>query len=340
MIEDNPVHASALRALAPVSTIGKGNDVPAPDAWASLWPALERDGFTLPAVPADLGGTGGELQDELAVIHACAAVAARCPLPETAVAGALLAMAGHTVPAGPLTLVPPAGCAGLVLTDGLLDGVAMSVPWASQVGHALLPLSEGLALVSLEGCVVETGRNLAGEPRESVRFHQHRPLAVVAGISADMLLLRGALMRSVQICAAAEQALKLAIGYTTTRKQFGKPLASFQAVQHQIAGAASKLAAARILLDAAYDDIASGDASGREIAAARINACLAGSECAAVAHQVHGAMGYAWEYDLHRHTSAIQAWRAEFGPLAYWSERLGAQAVAAPSADLWQFITS
>lgn len=339
MIEDNPVHASALRALAPISTIGKASDTPATDAWIELWPALERDGFTLPAVSADLGGTGGELQDELAVIHACAAVAARCPLPETAVAGALLAMAGHTVPTGPLTVVPPAGCAGLALTDGLLDGVAMGVPWGAHVGLALLPLSQGLALVSLEGCLVEAGRNLAGEPRGSVRFRQQRLLALSTEVSADEVLLRGALMRSVQICAAAEQALKLAIGHTTTRKQFGKPLASFQAVQHQIAGAASKLAAARILLDAAYDALASGDAS-REIAAARINACLAGGDCAAVAHQVHGAMGYAWEYDLHRHTSAIQAWRAEFGPLAYWAERLGAQAGASPSGDLWQFITS
>lgn len=339
MIEDNPVHASALRALAPVSTIGRGNDVPSPDAWRALWSALEQDGFTLPAVAADLGGTGGELPDELAVIHACAAVAARCPLPETAVAGALLAAAGHAVPPGPLSLVPPVGCADLDLVDGLLDGMATGVPWAAQVGHVLVRLARGVALVTLEGCDIEPGRNLAGEPRDSVRFRRHRPVAVLPEVSADALLLRGALMRSVQICAAAEQALKLSIGYTTTRKQFGKPLASFQAVQHQIAGAASKLAAARILLDAAYDALQSGDA-GREIAASRINACLAGGECASVAHQVHGAMGYAWEYDLHRHTSAIQAWRAEFGPLAYWSERLGRQATAASSNDLWQFITS
>ena len=340
MIEDSPVHASALRALAPISTIGRGNDVPAPEAWTGLWPTLERDGFTLPAVAAELGGTGGELPDELAVIHACAAVAARCPLPETAVAGAVLAAAGHAVPPGPLVLVAPAGCAGLALAEGRLDGVATGVPWAGQVGHAVLPLSQGLALVSLEGCVIEAGRNLAGEPRDSVRFHRHRPVALLADVPADALRLRGALMRSVQICAAAEQALQLAIGYTTNRKQFGKPLASFQAVQHQIAGAASKLAAARILLDAAYESLARGGAAEREIAAARINACLAGGECAAVAHQVHGAMGYAWEYDLHRHTSAIQAWRAEFGSLAYWAERLGARASAGPSADLWQFITS
>jgi len=291
-------------------------------------------------VAAELGGTGGELPDELAVIHASAAVAARCPLPETAVAGALLAAAGHAVPPGPLSLVPPAGCAGLDLVDGLLDGMATGVPWAAQVGHALVPVSRGVALVTLEGSDIEPGRNLAGEPRDSVRFRRHRPVAVLPEVSADALLLRGALMRSVQICAAAEQALQLAIGYTTTRKQFGKPLASFQAVQHQIAGAASKLAAARILLDAAYESLARGGEAEREIAAARINACLAGAECASVAHQVHGAMGYAWEYDLHRHTSAIQAWRAEFGPLAYWAERLGVQAMAAPSADLWQFVTS
>jgi acyl-CoA dehydrogenase len=327
MIDDNPVHASALRALAA-------------DAGPGLWPILERDGFTLPAVPVELGGAGGELRDELAVIHASAVAAARCPLAETAVAGALLAQAGRAVPGGPLTFVAAAGCRELVIRDATLDGRVTGVPWGRLAVHAVLPLPEGVALVALDGCAVEPGSNLAGEARDTVRFCGQRPVAMLPDLSADDLLLRGALMRSVQICGAAEQALSLAIDYARTRVQFGKPLASFQAIQHQIAGAASRLAAARVSVEAAYHAVERDQDVERDIASARINACLAGADCAAVAHQVHGAMGYAWEYDLHRHSSAIQAWRAEFGSLAYWAERLGRKAGSHPAHDLWQFVTS
>lgn len=340
MIDDNPVHASALRALAAISSVGRGTEALPVDAASGLWPVLERDGFTLPAVPAELGGAGGETQDELAVIHAAAIAAARCLLPETAVAGALLARAGHAVPAGPLTFTAEAGCSGLVLRDGALDGRVTGLPWGRLAAHALLPLREGVAFVALAGCTVEPGGNLAGEARDTVHFRAQRPLALFTALSADDLLLRGALMRSVQICGAAQQALSLAIGHAGTRMQFGKPLASFQAIQHQIAGAASKLAAARISVDAAYHAVARGEGIERDVASARINACLAGADCAAVAHQVHGAMGYAQEYDLHRHSSAIQAWRAEFGTLAFWAERLGRQAADHPARDLWQFVTS
>ncbi|WP_298722345.1 acyl-CoA dehydrogenase [uncultured Ferrovibrio sp.] len=339
MSEQNPVYASVQHALEAISPLRCGGKLPPEAAWLELWPALEQDGFTLPSVPADLGGSDGGWEEELAVVEASAAMAAALPLPETAAVGALLAQAGAAIPPGPLTFAAPNQCKELSLSDGALSGIVRHLPWGRHAGHALLPLRDGVALVALAGGSVTRAANLAGHPRDMVVFEQLRPLAMLPGVFSDLLWLRGAAMRSAQIVAGASKALELAIEYSRTRVQFGRPLAGFQAVQHQIADAASKLAAARLAVQAAYDRLGAGEPSEMAVATARINACLAGAACAGVAHQVHGAIGYTWEYDLRLHTTAIQAWRAEFGSLRYWSGRLGELVAKDEAADLWHMIT-
>lgn len=339
MSEQNPVYASVRRALEPISPLRRGGQGPVENAWLEQWPSLERDGFTLPSVAADLGGSDGSWEEELAVIEASAAMAAALPLPETAVAGAVLAQAGSPIPTGPLTIASPDQCEGLSVSGGLLSGIVQDLPWGRHAGHALLPLRSGVALVALAGGPVKRAANLAGHARDTVAFEGARPLAVLPGAVRDLLRLRGATMRSAQIVASAAEALDLTIEYAKTRVQFGRPLAGFQAVQHQIADAASRLAAARIAVQAAYDSLGAGEPSEMAVASARINACLAGAACAGAAHQVHGAIGYTWEYDLRLHTTAIQAWRAEFGTLRHWTGRLGELVAQDTAADLWHMIT-
>jgi len=60
---------------------------------------------------------------------------------------------------------------------------------------------------------------------------------------------------------------------------------------------------------------------------------------AAIAHQVHGAMGFTYEHTLHHSTRRLWGWREEFGNETLWAERLG-RMVAAQGADaLWPFVT-
>ncbi len=60
---------------------------------------------------------------------------------------------------------------------------------------------------------------------------------------------------------------------------------------------------------------------------------------AAIAHQVHGAMGFTYEHSLHQATRRLWSWREEFGNEAHWAELLG-HMVAARGADaLWPFVT-
>ncbi|HEX4184558.1 MAG TPA: acyl-CoA dehydrogenase, partial [Stellaceae bacterium] len=61
---------------------------------------------------------------------------------------------------------------------------------------------------------------------------------------------------------------------------------------------------------------------------------------AAIAHQVHGAMGFTYEHSLHHATRRLWSWREEFGNEAVWAARLG-RMVAQHGADgLWPFITA
>ncbi|PRC52953.1 acyl-CoA dehydrogenase, partial [Mycobacterium sp. ITM-2017-0098] len=83
---------------------------------------------------------------------------------------------------------------------------------------------------------ITPGVNMIGEPRDLVVAD---PGSLRGDpVSADVvaaLRLKSALVRSIQVCAALDRALELSIEHTTSREQFGRPLAKFQAVQHQIA---------------------------------------------------------------------------------------------------------
>ena len=60
---------------------------------------------------------------------------------------------------------------------------------------------------------------------------------------------------------------------------------------------------------------------------------------AAIAHQVHGAIGFTEEHRLHLYTRALWAWRDEFGGEAEWEARLGAEALAQGGEGFWPFVT-
>ena len=187
------------------------------------------------------------------------------------------------------------------------------------------------------------GRNLAGEPRDELRF-DHVMLAAehVApagpGIDADALWRRGALARIAQMAGALEEVLALTIRYAGEREQFGRPIARFQAVQQQAALLAAETAAAGAAADAAIAAAERGDATC-EIAAAKSRINEAAGIAAAIAHQVHGAMGFTREHRLNFLTRRLWSWREEFGDESYWWSRLGLAAAAIGGDALWAYLT-
>jgi alkylation response protein AidB-like acyl-CoA dehydrogenase len=105
---------------------------------------------------------------------------------------------------------------------------------------------------------------------------------------------------SLDLVGVGEAVLQRTVEYTKARKQFGRPIASFQAAQHLVANMHIALAAARLAGHSAmyWMDDDNGDPTW-ETAIARMQAASAAKLITLDAHQLHGGMGYVVETDLH-----------------------------------------
>ena len=132
-----------------------------------------------------------------------------------------------------------------------------------------------------------------------------------------------AAITSALIAGAAQRVLDLATTHAQQRVQFGRPIGSFQAVQHRLAVMAEQTCAARMAAQLAF---ASPTPRPRRTLAA-IAKCVAGEAAAIVAaggHAVHGAIGMTAAYDLQLSTRRLLAWRTQGGSPTYWAREVGA----------------
>jgi alkylation response protein AidB-like acyl-CoA dehydrogenase len=271
------------------------------------------------------------------------------PLTETLLASYLLAAAGLDVPAGPMTIAPVYGDAALPATaNGRFSGNVQRLPFAHNAQHAVctvtLESGVGLALFNRNAWRVGEVAGAAQDIDADVTF-DGAPVAIAAeGDWGDALLLMGAALRSQQMAGALAHILAQSSDYAQTRTQFGRAIVKFQAVQHNLAILAGEVAAASAAADAAMKTIIQyGLTDARTfmaVASAKIRTGEAANAGAAIAHQVHGAIGFTREYSLHHRTRRLWAWRDDFLPERVWAARLG-QFVCDQGADgLWPMLTS
>jgi alkylation response protein AidB-like acyl-CoA dehydrogenase len=263
-------------------------------------------------------------------------------------AGRLLVAAGLDVPEGPLTIAAPGRGESLTIAQAgsapTLSGTAARVPWGNLCSHVVVVAEHRgktvVALASTLGAVKAAEKNLAGEPRALLQF-EATPVAASAPLDGARMRMEneGALYRSVQIAGALERILAYSLQYANERVQFGRPIGKFQAVQHLLAVLAGHAAAASAAADAAVE--ASGVAPNEfAVAVAKARTGEAAGKGAEIAHQVHAAMGFTREHNLHYSTRRLWSWRDEFGNETYWQSRLG-RFVAAKGGDaLWPMLTA
>lgn len=316
------------------------------DGWAAgIWSRVAEVGLPLLAVPEDAGGVGGSLEDALQVLRVAGRHAAPIPLAETGLlAGWLLGGSGLALGEGPATVVPGRIEDTVRLSGETLSGIAYRVPWARSAERIALLVRRGdrwlVASVLGASVAVEPMANLAGEPRDTVRFDrvaaEVRPAA--AGVDADALLVRGALSRAMLMAGALERLSQLTQDYAGERIQFGRPIAQFQAVQQHLVSVAQD--AALVVMAAEQAARAADRGPARfETGAAKLLANLASHTATRWAHQAHGAMGVTQEYALHQVSRRLWAWRSEYGDDRYWSGRLGSAIARAGADRLYPTIT-
>lgn len=325
-----------------------------PRGWnEELWQVLAASGFTTISVAEDRGGSGGDVADACTVLRELGRHAAAVPVAESSlVAGWALAEAGLDVPTGPVTSAVGHAADELsaeVAGPGLrLTGRLHRVPWAEQADRiALLVAVDGVehvAAVERDAVDVVPGRNLAGESRDTVVLAQ-----VVVGseamapapphVDAWAMRLRGALARSAAAAGALSRVSDLTRQYTAQREQFGRPIASFQAVQRHVVRVAERAQECAIAAETAGLNAVPGP-DAFDVACAKILAAESATVAAQASHQAHGAMGMTKEYELGQLTRRLWGWRDEWGSDGWWSRWLGHEIADAGADRIWPRVSA
>ena len=311
------------------------------------WAKVEEAGLAKVLVPESDGGFGGNWEDALIVIRACGYHAV--PLPVAgAILGALLCSdAGLQVPQGAFTLCEQTQGA---VTNGSFRGEHWRAPFGMHCAHIAGILGDEVIIAARSTAKdAEEVRNLADEPFASF-FFADVPAAAARAPHWDYMKVYHytILMHAALMAGALQAALDLSVQYTRERQQFGKPLASFQAIQQQLAVFAEETAAAGAAVAAAFrwavkDGSAADAAKFREppfeVLAAKLRANQAARVATGIAHQVHGAMGFTAEYRLQHLTRRLWAWSSEFGNERYCADLIGARIAERGAENFWPDLT-
>jgi alkylation response protein AidB-like acyl-CoA dehydrogenase len=151
----------------------------------------------------------------------------------------------------------------------------------------------------------------------------------VAGPFLMSWLRRGAIGAAAEMLGASRRCLDMAVGYAKMREQFGQPIGSFQAIRHKCAemlleveNSHAAVYYAAWALDAKSDD--------HEIAASIAKAYVgdASRKVCGEAIQVHGGIGFTWEYDLHMYFKRAKALEVQYGDTDFHRELILGRVVA------------
>lgn len=225
-----------------------------------------------------------------------------------------------------------------VIPGAAVDGWLITAD--GEAGSALFYLPAGTPGVTVHAHERADGSPACHLAIESA-FLTPDALLARAGVldAVDEAIDYGRLMQSAELVGIARQVLADSVAYLNTRSQFGRPLSSFQALQHRLVDAAMQgELAANSLLDALNAIAAApGDAKTRKAAASRVKAraARAGIEASRLAIQLHGAIGYTDECDVSLYFRSALHLGAWLGNATAHRQRYGALAPdpAPPPAD-------
>ena len=252
----------------------------------AIWQGLVDMGLTGLLVPEEHGGLGMGLVEAALIAAECGRACLAEPLVDTAFVG-----------------VP------WLLSQGQVEGLADVVAGTRKLApaHAINPWvadGEGDALVS-----VDPLRQLTAQP---------------ATVSDDPHLLNlGALMSAAQLVGLADAMLHQAVEYAKIRTQFGQPIGAFQGIKHQLASCSVAIEFAKPVVWRAAAAMQDGLASATaHVSHAKLAASDAAMLTAETAIQVHGAMGYTYEVDLHFWMKRSWALCGAWGDRAFHLKRI------------------
>jgi alkylation response protein AidB-like acyl-CoA dehydrogenase len=323
-----------------------------------LWKGLAEMGFLGVAIPEAFGGAGAGHLELCVLAEEMGRALAPVPFSSTVyLAAEALMIAGSDAQKqkwlpkiasgdaiGTLALFegpgnPSPKAIKLTAANNTLNGVKKPVPDGAIADFAIVAARNGssgresdiaLYLVDLKAGGVEakvlTGIDPTRQQAElTFRNCKAEPLGA-AGEGWSILtrvLDRAAVLVAFEQVGGSDRALEMGRDYALDRIAFGRPIGSFQAVKHMLADMYVSATLARS--NCYYGAWALSTDAGElpeAAAAARVSATQAFQHCSKNNIQVHGGMGFTWEFDCHMYYRRANALALGIGSLSYWEDQL------------------
>jgi hypothetical protein len=336
----------------------------------TLWSALAGANLFGVALPEDVGGSGLGFLDLCILLEEVGRAVAPVPVWPTLVLGALPidrfgsaaqrrrflpgVISGDAILSAALVESgwdDPGTVTSTARRDGghwRLDGTKAFVPAAHLAARILVPArtgdrAVGVFLVDPNGGGIRLERQITtnGEPQFDMTLAGATVAAddVLGDPAAGDAIVEWMRQRAVAgLCAlaagVADRAVRMTAEYTTNRKQFGKPLATFQAVAQRAADALIWVEGMRWTMWQAAWRLAQGESAHADVAVAKYWAGEGGHFATYAAQHLHGGIGLDLDYPLHRYFLWSKQVELSLGSSVQHLARLGAEMANAPPEEL------
>jgi alkylation response protein AidB-like acyl-CoA dehydrogenase len=323
-----------------------------------LWQGLAEMGFLGVAIPEEFGGAGAGHLELCVIAEEMGRALAPVPFSSTVyLAAEALLLAGSDAQKqkwlpkiasgeaiGTMALFegkgnPSLQAIKLAASGGVLNGTKKPVPDGAIADFAVVAARTGsggretdisLFLVDMKAGGVEA-KSLTnvdptrGQAEVTFKDCKAEPLGAAGeGWSIiNQVLDRAAVLIAFEQVGGADRALEMGRDYALDRIAFGRPIGSFQAVKHMLADMYVSATLARSNCYYGAWALSNNASELPEAAAtARISATQAFQHCAKNNIQVHGGMGFTWEFDCHMYYRRSNALALGLGSLSYWEDAL------------------
>jgi len=302
------------------------------------WERLARElGLTALAVPERYGGAGAGPAEVAIAVEELGRVLLPSPYLSTAVVA--LALSDQADPAFAERYLPGladgsligalALDADVVSAGGTISGVARHVVDGGLAGLLLVRAGDQLLAVSAADTAIEQLNTLDQTRRQAlVRFDQTP--ALLAGPAAPVIAMQRVLLAA-ECAAAARHCLEVTVEYLKTRRQFGRPIGSFQALKHRAADLAVAVESAHATARAAVWTAATDPAGLATLAPlAALHCSRTFVQVAAEMIQLHGGIGFTWEHETHLYLKRAKSTQLLLGPVSGLRTEIAGQAGLLP----------
>jgi alkylation response protein AidB-like acyl-CoA dehydrogenase len=304
---------------------------------ADLWRTVAVDmGLAGLIVPEELGGAGASYREAAVVCEELGRAVAPIPYLGSAIVAttALLAAGSELVRevasgdrvaalAVPFATAPGAVRPSVTVAAGRLTGTVTSVADAIPADLLLVPTADGLYAVDAAAAALmpitsfDMTRQLADITFDGAAG------ARIGGLDAvDAAMRAGAAMLASEQLGVATWCLETTVDYLKTRYQFGRLIGSYQALKHRVADVYVDVAQARAVARYAAACAADGDPDlPVAVAVAQAFNPLVAVRAAEECMQLHGGIGFTWEYPVHLYMKRAKSTSIAFGsPAAHRSD--------------------